>query len=618
MNQSEMIYKYNNTHRPKFNKNLFIRHDDNIINALKDVIMSCERDSTFKIKVLGFEVIDNYDEINHILWEYEDSIINKKKKPTKPGEPVKPTKKTASARKKDLNQFEYINLNDSDIKLLRVTYYIELVEKQNGLVGDTVVSYIAIPRIINNFYFRLNGNIKSAMYQIVDASTYNNSAALNAKKQTITFKTIFTPIRTYRYSGVLKNIDGESVKCVYFLGNMFRKTILLMKYIFAKKGYYETLNFFQVPDIWIMEESEIEHISTEDNYIFGANREIFIVIPKFIFDNSPIAQSLVYTIHNTISHFKNIPYQDLFSVRTWLYALEAEFTSEVMNDSFIKAHSVIDSLEMVYDIGTKKDLKLSEEDKGDIYRVLRWIMYEFNSLRAKDNLDISTKKIDYARYISSYYAIKISTGIYRISDKGAGASLQDLRKVLQIPPMYLIKAISSRCQLVNYKNCVNDLDSLTQLKFTYKGVSGIGEKSNAIPGAYRSIHPSHLGRVDIDSSSATDPGISGTICPLTSLSGNHFTEFQEPDKWHENVETMLEQYRSMNHKIELARLIKNEKLSTKQVQDTEMLQECASFNRTLINKCMEDFDYEEIIHGYDIFGDGIMFVTMEDEDAEQV
>ena len=58
MNQSEMIYDYNLNNRPKFNRELFVRNDNDIINAIKDVIYSCQRESTFIIRVLEFEVID--------------------------------------------------------------------------------------------------------------------------------------------------------------------------------------------------------------------------------------------------------------------------------------------------------------------------------------------------------------------------------------------------------------------------------------------------------------------------------------------------------------------------------------------------------------------------------
>ena len=189
MKQREFIHSYNDKFRPKFNQELFVRSDDEIVQAMKNVVYSCERESTFTIKVLDFEVIDDYDDVNHILWEYEDSIINKTSK-TKKDDESTAQKKSSGGKKKD-NQFAYINLKDSALKLIKVTYFIRITEKKNGDVSDVVTVYIAIPRIVDKFYFRLNGNTYSAMYQIVDASTYNNSASRNARKQSITFKTIF-------------------------------------------------------------------------------------------------------------------------------------------------------------------------------------------------------------------------------------------------------------------------------------------------------------------------------------------------------------------------------------------------------------------------------------------
>ena len=54
MKQRELIHKFNDECRPKFNQELFKRSDDELINAIKDVIYSCERDSSFTIKVCYF------------------------------------------------------------------------------------------------------------------------------------------------------------------------------------------------------------------------------------------------------------------------------------------------------------------------------------------------------------------------------------------------------------------------------------------------------------------------------------------------------------------------------------------------------------------------------------
>lgn len=605
MKQREFIHQYNDKFRPRFNQELFVRSDDEIVRAMKNIIYSCERDSTFTIKVLDFEVIDDYDDVNHILWEYEDSIINKtnKKSTKKDAESAAPKKPSSNSKKKD-NQFAYINLKDSALKLIKVTYYIRINEKKNGDVNDTIIVYIAIPRIVDKFYFRLNGNTYSAMYQIVDASTYNNSASRNARKQSITFKTIFMPIRVYRYSAILKTVEDESVSCTYFVANMFKKSLLLIKYMIAKMGFYETMRFLRIEDVMIMD--RLDGINLNDYYVFPI-REYYVVVSKFLFMTNQIVQSFVYTIHTVINYMKDATYGDLFNRVTYVKALGAEFTSKDIDTIYEKGISILGSLEFIYDRLTMEDLKLPMEDKADVYRVLRWMMYEFNALRQKDNLDITTKKVRWAEYLVSFYASRLAMGIYRISDKGDKADLGTIRKAIQIPPMYLINAIT-KCQLVNYKDCVNDLDAITALKYTYKGISGIGEKSNAISSAYRSIHPSHLGRVDIDSSSNSDPGISGTICPLVTLHDGHFDEYEEPSTWDAEVSKALDAYRAMVAKKEMCRIV-NDTLSKQ--KDNTHLEECISINKSILAMPIYAKENEEMINGIDIFGDGYMWLTNE-------
>ena len=574
MEQREFIHDFNKKYRASFNDSFFNRSDDDLINAIKHVVYSCERDSVFKIKVLNFEIIDRYDDVNHILWEYEEAIINKNKPSS---EPVN-SKKQINVSKKKENSFGYINLKDSDLKLIKITYYIEINEKKNGWVNDTLSVYIAIPRIVDGFYFRLNGNVYSAIYQIVDASTYNNSAAKNSKKQSVTFKSLFMATRVYRYSATLFDINGTPVPAVYFIVNIFKKSLLLIKYFLAKMSLQGTLSFLHLEDIFILD--DISGVDQEINYIFPA-RNFYIVCPKIVYDAVQICQSMVYTLSILLNSpfFKH--YSDAFDSNVYIRSLGADFTTD-MSIIYDKGQSILGSLEFIYDEITKADLKLEPDDKDDIYKVLRWIMYEFNSLRQKDNLDITTKKIRYAEYLASYYATKLAKGIYRISDKASGADLGTMRKALQIPPLYLINAIT-KCELVNYKNCVNDMDALVALKYTYKGISGIGERSNAISSAYRSIHPSHLGKVDIDSSSNSDPGVSGTICPLATLYDGHFSDYTEVSEWREKVAQVIDQYRSIKSRQSFYRLVnetKNEPVDP--VQDT-LLQDCIEVTYNLLN-----------------------------------
>lgn len=593
MQQREFIYNYNNKYRPKFNNDLFQRSDDELIKAIRDVVYSCERESSFTIKVTNFQVIDDYDDVNHILWEYEDSILNKGKK--------------AEESKKNFrdNQYNFINLKDSDLKIIRVDYFIQIFEKKNGLVSDNITVYIAIPRIVDGFYFRLNGNMYSAMYQIVDASTYNNSAAKNAKKQSITFKTVFMPIRVYRYMNTLKDLNGVAIPCTYFIGNMFKKSLLLIKYILAKMGYYESMKFLGVNGVYFTK--SFKEFDAEQNYIFPV-KDAYIVVNKLMYDSVQVVQSFVYTLYIVYNQTKDISYTDVFEQSSWIKSLGSEFTTKDYDSIHEKGYNILGSLEFIYDKMTMDDLKLDMKDKADIYRLLRWMMYEFNALRQKDNLDISTKKVRWAEYIASYYASKLATGIYRISDKGDKADLTTIKKAIQISPMFLINSIS-KCQLVNYRDCVNDLDAITALKYTYKGVSGIGEKANAISNAYRSIHPSHLGRVDIDSSSNSDPGISGTLCPLATLYDKHFTEYKEPSTWENDLAKVVDTYNRMIAKKEMCTIIGDIR---GEQRNNEVLVDCIQVAKKLVDFSLFTYSQEEFIDGFDIFGDGIMYFERTD------
>ena len=149
--------------------------------------------------------------------------------------------------------------------------------------------------------------------------------------------------------------------------------------------------------------------------------------------------------------------------------------------------------------------------------------------------------------ISKYgqeYATKLNKGIHRISDMGSKVTLKKVVQAIYTQPMYIMNNISTMSNLVSYRDLVNDLDSLTALKYTYKGISGLGEDGASIQPIYRYVDPSHVGILDLDASSASDPGMSGMICPMTKLHGNDnsFSDYSEPNSWRENYKPFADEY----------------------------------------------------------------------------
>ncbi len=537
MNQKEYIAQYIKTHRAPFNQFYFKRDEDEIINELMNVIYSCERDNQyFTIKVHNFRVVDDYDEINKILYDYYENL----------------TKNKTKAKKRD-NAYGYINLNESCIRLLIVTYYLKDRNAEDYL--DVI---IAVPKIVDKFYFKINGIMRSTLFQIVDGSTYNNGTS-NAKVPSITLKIIFMATRVTRYYLTATTTEGDTIKMTHYASRIFNKTVSAAKYIFAKFGYYGGLQFFGLEGaIYLTREDP----KNENLYTFPSNDNSFYVSsPKMLFDKNILLQSVVATLLNSL--VPGINFEEFFSRDYWVRSLGGDFSGggaermlgiydpedEVTPDTLEKGSSILDSFENIYDISTRNSIKLPMSEKETTYHVLRWIMREFNALRLKDNLNITCKKIRFAEYIASLYAFKIAKGIYRVSDMAKKASILSIRKAIRTDPNFLLNAIT-KSKMVSYRNMVSDMDAMQALKFTYKGISGLGESSNnSIPDIYRSIHPSHIGKVDLDASSDGNPGITGTICPYAPVYDGFFDNYQEPNTWEQEfLETMDEYKKALNLK----------------------------------------------------------------------
>lgn len=577
MKQSELIYKFNDMHREKFNPYFFERSEDAIVEKILNVILSSQRDKTFTIKVKHWEVVTDYATIYKYLREYEESSPNKK-------------------RKKE-NKYDFIDMKDSDISLLIVDYYLKIKNEE-----DNLRVYIMIPKIVNKYYMRLNGNLYSTIYQLVDASTYNNRTSSNKKKnQVVTFKSIFMPIIVSSKTNSLTTINKELVKCTIYNTTIFSKTIPIFKYLLGAKGLIGTMAFFNINNIYFFDRVPEEYIDNKDYYIFN-QKKIFIVVPKLLMENDVI-QAFVFTIFHSIN--KSTTTYDLLNISFWHESLSKEFIQNAFID---KAISVLDSLEHIYDISTKQDLHLPDEDKEDIYCILRWIVTNFNKLYMKDNLDVAIKRIRFEDYIAAIYAAKISPGIYRISDIGQKADIKALRRAVNIRPNFLLTSITKQ-KFINYRNMVNDMDSIIAIKYTYKGISGIGERTNQVSQIYRNVDISHIGRLDPDTSSNSDPGLTGSLCPLTELYDNSFEEFEEPNDWRERVSDLYAELRTqmgLKEIVEAKSELLSEEIDKEQL--TELEDKITMARRVIVPFERVNNTSDMMVNCVDVFGDNKFFV----------
>src|SRR5574343_376690 len=123
INQKELISDYDKKSREPFNEYLFYRNDMDIVEELKKVILSSQREGFFTVRVESFTVIDDYAEINKLLFDYNEKYKSKNKN-----------------RRKE-NIYDYVNLKDSDVRLLIVKYFIAIKDE-----SEYINVFIEVPR----------------------------------------------------------------------------------------------------------------------------------------------------------------------------------------------------------------------------------------------------------------------------------------------------------------------------------------------------------------------------------------------------------------------------------------------------------------------------------------
>ena len=512
--QREFISKYNDETREKFNDFYFSKSDDMIIEDLKKMILSCQRDKYFTIKVKSFETIDDYDTITKILYN--------------------------SHGEKNM-----VYLNDSDLRILKINYYIAYGDDSKDLEV-----YIAIPRVFEGSYMMLNGNMYIPLYQLVDGSTYNNTTAKNSKSETITLRSLCTSsAKMIRNFYMLKTSDGTQVEAASYSVNLFQRKVPVMNYFLARFGFFGALDLFGFTNLVTIERIETSKAFKDipDTYAFitkGHKGSYYVIYcSKFFFDNERVFQSLIFCLIESLKKMTYVQYDDgMYSINFWKSALGFYFVNkpEQMLDM---GNSILYSLESMYDITTKEKLRLPEEDKANIYLILKWMATEFTKLRLKSNTNVVNKRIRWSEWIASLYIAKINTGLFRISEinkkNNRKDNLKKIEQAINIRPMFLLSCIMKN-SLKGFVNMVNERDSMLMLKYTIKGPSGPGDKnSKNISTTLRRIDPTQIGIIDINSSSASDPGVVGMLCPLNrKIYDGKFTEEMEPNEWQGTFDSM--------------------------------------------------------------------------------
>lgn len=374
-----------------------------------------------------------------------------------------------------------------------------------------------VPKRINNNYFVLNGNKYYTPYQIIDSSTYNT-------KNSVILKSILMPIIIRQDKKKFKDTEGNEYKENVFYLNLFNKKINVMNYYLPRLGYIKTIKFLKL----------YNHVSFSDNaddtenYVYFNLKTQYLAVKKESFNKSRRMRNMVFTLVDVLSEKgKRINFEKIEDLDYWKVKLGALYTKNV-NAQIEKADSVLLSFKRVLDDTTKKNLRIDESDKQTVYHLVRWMLINFESLKKKDNLSLLNKRFRYYEYIISPFLRKMSNNTYRILNT-KNLTMNKLLTLFKISPMILIKTMSTS-DLIRYNNAVNDMDCFNALlKYSMRGPQALSS-SNTVSVYYRDINPTHVGRLALNHSSNTDPGLSGSFSPFIQTDGFRFNENDELDK----------------------------------------------------------------------------------------
>lgn len=368
------------------------------------------------------------------------------------------------------------------------------------------------PVLIDHQFFIINSSRYTPIYQLVDSGTYRT-------KKYLTLKTLIMPIMIEDKPETIEDVNGEKFKTKVLNLNLFTEKVNMFIYYFAKFGFRETIKFFDLEgkvDIVNLAEGE-QYV--EDCINFQVSNSIgFNVDTNFIQNrnNVIILATLLGTFNSRIK-MEKIEDKDY-----WVKKLGTVFTRNNSAQQE-KGENILVSFERLLDVVTKKILRLPEKDKEDIYCIVKWMSKNFIELSKLDNMDLSNKRLRLYEYLVYPLLTKFSKGTYRLLNK-KNPSLREIESILKIPKGHLVSSLVKN-ETIRYVNTVNSYDLFSvALKATQGGPqSQFSGKSDNV--RYRSLHPSYMGKIDLVSTSAGDPGVSFTLTPFVEMYDNlYFSE----------------------------------------------------------------------------------------------
>ena len=442
--------------------------------------------------------------------------------------------RTRSNRQKDKLQ-RYAYIAESRVGELILNFNVNFVfdnsnpdQRVEKILPYTVKLLVPLPD--EDGYLLIKGKKYLFQYQLTESTTYTTSSALVLKS--------LMPIQVRKKKLFMKDIYGAEYELHAIEVLVFKKYENPMYFYFATMGWSNALEYLSVGQyISVVEDYDDQ----DDKYIyFKVSTTVTLKVKR-----KAIASDYVRSILGTIGAVLNnrMTNENIHDKDMWISRIGAFKTNTAKSSHHEMGKRHIMLFNRMLDESNKEELKLVIYNKRDVYAIIRWLMQNFKECWAKDNLDILTKRLRCNECINSLLNTIISDKIKRFVNTTANTAEKLEQKYDTLFSFrgneIITKAHSSG--LMRFDEMVNDMDFFQKFKFTQKGANSAGNRSSkTISSRQRALHPSHLGRIDLNVCSASDPGLTNYIVPTCETDGLYFKDAPpEPESFYYNMKKEL-------------------------------------------------------------------------------
>lgn len=290
--------------------------------------------------------------------------------------------------------------------------------------GTWKVSYIKKPIVLpimdKHGYFMFKGKKCYLIYQLVDKMLYPSFGAVTIKS--------LMPICVKNIKEDFTDTNGNTYTIPIYTIQIFKNSINVLL-IYSNLCITKTLNFLEVDRFIKIECKDKEYPKSNKILRFECDKKsnIVVAVNKEIFDKEIYVRSIVGCLIALFNEH-HIQYKNIDNWDEWMIIVGNKNTIRRGIYQHIFFNRLLDDV-------TRKELKINDYDKQNIYYLVRWILQNYHDLWSKDNLSMVNKRLRCNEYIGSYATAEVSKRINRLVSMGDKATHKDYMNAFKFPKL---------------------------------------------------------------------------------------------------------------------------------------------------------------------------------------